>query len=131
MSTEHPEDLLFTQTHEYIALDEEIGTVGLSQYAVTELNEIIYLELPDVGDEVRAGEPFGTVEAVKAVFDLNSPVTGEVTEVNEAVVEDPQIVVDSPYDQGWLIRVKVTDPAELDELLNSDAYVEHCESEAH
>ncbi len=131
MSNVHPEDLFFTQTHEYIALEEEIGTVGLTQYAATELNEIIYLELPDVGDEVRAGEPFGSVEAVKAVFDLNSPVTGEVTEVNEAAVEDPQIVVDSPYDQGWLIRVKITDPAELDELMNSDAYQEHCEAESH
>jgi glycine cleavage system H protein len=131
MSTEIPEDHLYTESHEYIAVVDDVGTLGLTQYAVTELNEIIYLELPEAGDEVRAGEPFGSVEAVKAVFDLNSPVTGEVIEVNEAAVENPQIVTDDPYEKGWLVRVRISDPDELDNLMNSDAYQEHCESEAH
>jgi len=131
MSNEVPEDLFYAETHEYFNVGEGEGTVGLSQYAVTELNEIIYLELPEEGDEVRAGEPFGTVEAVKAVFDLNSPVTGEVTAANDAAVENPQIVVDDPYGSGWLIRVKLKDVGELDDLMTSNAYEEHCASESH
>lgn len=132
MSDQAPDDLFYTESHEYVGVGEgDIGTVGLTLFAAGELNEIIYLELPEVGDEVRAGEPFGTVEAVKAVFDLNSPVTGEVAEVNEGAVENPQVVVDSPYDKGWLIRVKLDNMAELDNLMNSDAYDDHCASESH
>lgn len=131
MSSEAPEDLYYTESHEYLRVDNSEGVVGLTRHAVTELNEIIYLELPDEGDEVRAGEPFGTVEAVKAVFDLNSPITGEVVAVNLDVADNPQAVVDDPYGEGWLIRVKIDDPTEIDALMDADAYMEHCESESH
>ncbi len=131
MSTEAPEDLFYAKTHEHIAVEDGVGTIGLTQYAVTELNEIIFLELPEEGDEVRAGEPFGTVEAVKAVFDLNSPVTGEVIAINTAAEENPQSVVEDPFGKGWLVKVKLSDLAELDALMTADDYIAHCESEPH
>ncbi|NUP90994.1 MAG: glycine cleavage system protein GcvH [Candidatus Sumerlaeia bacterium] len=126
MSDSIPEDLYYTESHEYLAIEDTTGTVGITAYAAHELNEIIYLELPEEGDEVRAGEPFGTVEAVKAVFDLNSPVTGEVIAVNTAATDNPQIVIDDPYGDGWLIKVKMENVGELDELLTSDDYERHC-----
>lgn len=129
MSDAFPEDLFYTETHEYLLVENGTGKIGLTKYAVTELNEIIFLELPEVGDEIRAGEPMGTVEAVKAVFDLNSPVTGEVIEVNQAAVDNPQIVTDDPYGKGWLVRAKLADTAELDDLMTSDDYEAHCEQE--
>jgi glycine cleavage system H protein len=131
MSADIPEDLFYTETHEYIQVDDSVGTVGLTKYAVTELNEIIFLELPEEGDEVRAREPMGTIEAVKAVFDLNSPVTGEVIEVNQAAVDSPQIVTDDPYGEGWLVKIKIADPSELDDLMTADSYEAHCEEAGH
>jgi len=131
MSETHPKDLRYTASHEYLRLAGDVGTIGLSQHAITELNELIFFELPEVGDSVTQGEPFGTVEAVKAVFDLNSPVSGEVTEVNQSAIDDAQSIAEDPHGDGWLIKVKLADPSEADQLMDSEAYAAHCESDAH
>jgi len=131
MSDTHPKDLRYTESHEYLRVEGAVGTIGLSQHAVTELNELIFFELPEIGDSVTKGEPFGTVEAVKAVFDLNSPVSGEVTEVNQAAIDDAQSIAEDPQGDGWLIRVKLADLSEAEQLMDSDSYAAHCAGDAH
>ncbi len=118
-----PNDLFYTKEHEYIrrAGDDEI-IVGITDYAQGELSDIVFVELPDVGSSFAKMEPFGTIEAVKAVSELYTPVGGEVTAVNEALQDDPAVVNRDPYGDGWMIRLRVTDPGELDDLLDSDAY---------
>ncbi len=118
-----PDDLLYTKEHEYIrrAGDDEI-IVGITDYAQGELSDIVFVELPDVGSSFGKMEPFGTIEAVKAVSELYTPVAGEVTAVNEALQEDPAVVNRDPYGDGWMIRLRVSDQAELDGLLGPDAY---------
>jgi glycine cleavage system H protein len=131
MSHEIPEDLFYTESHEYLQVDNGTGRIGLTSYACSELNEIIYLDLPEEAAELRQSEPMGSVEAVKAVFDLNSPCSGEVIEINSEAVDNPQIVIDDPYDKGWLVKVKIGNPDELDALMTSDDYEKHCTKEAH
>lgn len=118
-----PNDLLYTKEHEYIrrAGDDEI-IVGITDYAQSELSDIVFVELPDVGSSFGQMEPFGTIEAVKAVSELYTPVAGEVTAVNEALQDDPAVVNRDPYGEGWMIRLRVSDQAELDDLLAPDAY---------
>jgi glycine cleavage system H protein len=119
-----PEVLRYTEEHEYVRSadsDDEI-VVGITDYAQGELGDVVYVELPTVGDSFERMEIFGTIEAVKAVSDLYSPVSGEVVAINEALEEDPALVNSDPYGEGWMIRLRVGDPSELDELLGSDAY---------
>ena len=117
-----PAELKYTKEHEWVKVDGSVVVVGITDYAQGELGDIVFVELPSVGTEVKAMEPFGTIEAVKAVSDLFSPVSGKVAETNPALEDDPMVINRDPYGEGWMIKVEVRDPAELDGLLNGEAY---------
>lgn len=112
----------FTRSHEYIRMDGDVGVVGISDHAQKELGDVIFVELPEVGSDVTAGEQFGSIESVKAFSDLYSPVSGEVVEVNGSLADRPELVNTSPYDEGWMIKVRSRDAAELEALMDSGAY---------
>ncbi|MCJ8279122.1 MAG: glycine cleavage system protein GcvH [Rivularia sp. ALOHA_DT_140] len=122
MAFEYPEDLKYLDSHEYVRLEDENATIGISAFAIDQLGDIVFLELPEVGDTVSKGESFGTVESVKAVEDLNSPVTGTVTECNDAMVDSPENLADDPYGDGWLIKVQVEDPSDVDDAMSAAEY---------
>ena len=124
---EIPDDLLYTEEHEYLKKTDESGVyqIGITDYAQGELGDIVYVELPDPGDKFARMEVFGTVEAVKAVSDLYCPVTGVVVEVNDALADDPALVNNDPYGQGWMIKLRVTDESELEQLLGAAEYAAH------
>ena len=117
-----PDDLLYTEEHEWVRVDGNVATIGITDYAQSELGDIVYVELPNVGDKTKQMEPFGTIEAVKAVSDLYAPLTGKVVEVNEALADSPDLVNKDPYGEGWMIRVEMADPSELEKLLSADDY---------
>lgn len=112
----------FTKSHEYIRMDGDVGVVGISDHAQKELGDVIFVELPGVGSDVTAGEQFGSIESVKAFSDLYSPVSGEVVEINGSLADRPESVNTSPYEDGWMIKVRLRDAAELDALMDSAAY---------
>ena len=122
MELEYPSDLKYLDSHEYVRMDGDIATIGISAFAVDQLGDIVFLELPEVGDRVTKGETFGSVESVKAVEDMYSAVTGTVVERNEIVLETPEQLADDPYGEGWLLKVRVEDPSELDEALTAEEY---------
>lgn len=122
MGLEYPEDLKYLDTHEYVRLEGEIATIGITGYAVDQLGDIVFLELPEIGDAVTKEETFGSIESVKAVEDLSSPVTGTVIERNEAMIESPDQVVEDPYGEGWLLKVRVNDPGEIDDAMTAQEY---------
>jgi len=127
---ELPSDLRYLKTHEWARRDGAEVTVGVTEYAVEALErDIVFVELPAVHSQVKQGEPFGVIEAVKAVYDLYSPVTGRVAEINEALANDPGVVGRSPFGEGWMIRVEMVDPSEFDQLLTADQYRTTIESE--
>jgi glycine cleavage system H protein len=117
-----PNDLKYTKDHEWIAFDGEIATVGITDFAQRELGDIVYVEIETVGELLKADEVFGTVEAVKTVSDLFLPVEGEILELNEDLETSPEDVNNDPYDKGWMIKMKVSNPSDLDNLLTSDDY---------
>lgn len=119
-----PKDLKYAQSHEWVRLDGDTATIGISDYAQGELGDIVFVELPEVGSEVQRGEACGTIEAVKTVSDFNAPVSGEVIEVNEAVEEEPTLVNTDCYGEGWIMKIRISDSAELDELMDAAAYSE-------
>lgn len=119
-----PQNLKFTKTHEWVKIDDDVVTIGLADYAQQELGDITYLELPDVGDSVGAGETFGVVESVKAASDIYSPFDGEVVERNDGAVDSPEVINASPYDDAWLIKVRVSDPSQASALMDAAAYDE-------
>ena len=122
-----PEHLLFTEEHEYVNKNDasDIVEIGITDYAQGELGDVVYVDLPKPGAKFGKMEPFGTIEAVKAVSELYSPLTGEITEVNSALEGDPSIVNKDPYGAGWMFKMRVQKPAELDELLGPDDYASH------
>ena len=122
-----PKDLLYTEEHEYVKAtkDQSVVIVGITDYAQGELGDIVYLELPSVGATFSKHDVFGTIEAVKAVSELFSPVSGEIVEVNARLEKEPQLVNSSPYGDGWMVKIKLSDPAEQNGLMNSDAYSAH------
>lgn len=124
MAFEYPENLKYLDTHEYARIDEEEGqvTVGITAFAIDQLGEIVFLELPEVGDSVEKGEAFGNIESVKAVESLKSPVTGAVVERNDALVEAPEQIGDDPYGDGWLIKVQVENLEDLEDAMSADEY---------
>ena len=124
-----PSGLLYTEEHEYLAKtdQDDVYTVGITDYAQGELGDIVYVELPEGGESFGKGDTFGTVEAVKAVSDLYMPLAGEIVEVNPALADDPALVNSDPYGDGWMIRLRVSDPGELDGLLGPDDYAKHIE----
>ena len=113
----------FHQDHAWIRMEGGIGIIGISQYAQEQMGKIIYVELPEAGTEVIAGEPLGALESSKVTSDLMSPVSGEVVESNQALEEEPTLVNDSPYERGWITRVRLKDPAEIDGLMEEAAYL--------
>lgn len=117
-----PDDRRYTPEHEWIRLDGEEAVVGITDYAQSQLGDIVYVELPRVGSRVTAMQTFGVVESVKTASDLFSPVSGTVVEVNEALTREPERVNASPYDEGWMIRVRPDDPSEIDRLLTAEQY---------
>lgn len=120
------DDLRYAESHEWVKVDGDIATVGISDYAQHALGNIVYVDMPEVGDEVTQGEDFGAVESVKAASDLLSPVSGEVVEINEALEDEPELVNQDAY-ANWIMKVKISDPAELDNLLDGAAYAKLCE----
>ena len=117
-----PAELKYTKEHEWIKIDGSIATVGLTDYAQGELGDIVFVELAQVGDDVKREGVFGTIEAVKAVSDMFAPVSGKVIEINAALEDDPMVVNQDPYGGGWMIKLEVTDPGELDQLLSAADY---------
>jgi len=124
MSFETPDDRRYMESHEYAARDGDAVRVGISDFAQDELGDVVFVELPDVGDSVTHDEAFGVVESIKAVSDLYAPVSGEVTAVNEDLFDAPELVNDDPYGDGWMLEVKLSDESELDELLSASEYDE-------
>jgi glycine cleavage system H protein len=116
------EGLRYTHEHEWIRLDGDEGVIGISDYAQDELGDVVYVDLPALGTLLTAGERFGEIESVKTVSELFAPATGEVTAVNEALADQPELVNESPYDDGWMVRIVLTDPTQLESLLDVDAY---------
>ena len=125
--SERPADLLYTEEHEYLKKTDEadVYIVGITDYAQGELGDVVYVELPSVGERFSKQDVFGTVEAVKAVSDLYAPINGEVTEVNTALADDPALVNSDPYGAGWMIKVRIDDASQLDGLLGADEYGKH------
>ena len=119
-----PADLKYTKEHEWIKVDGDVATIGITDYAQGELGDIVFIELPNVGDQTKHMESFGTIEAVKAVSDIFAPVSGEITEVNEKLADEPEIINKDPYGEGWMVKIKLSDTAELDNLLTADLYKE-------
>jgi glycine cleavage system H protein len=126
-----PAQLRYSETHEWVHVDGAIATVGISKFAVDQLTDLIMIELPPVGTRLVAGKGFGEIESVKAVSDLYAPIGGEVTEVNTAVVNNIQLLADDPYNQGWLIKVKISDVSPVSKLMDLAAYEKKVSEDAH
>ncbi|MGQ4646447.1 glycine cleavage system protein GcvH [Lyngbya aestuarii] len=122
MDLEYPEDLKYLDSHEYARLDGEIATIGISAFAIDQLGDLVFLELPEIGDALERGESFGSVESVKAVEDLYPPVSGTVIERNEAMIESPELIAEDPYGEGWLLKLRINDPDELEDALSANEY---------
>lgn len=117
-----PENLKYSKDHEWVKAEGKIATIGITHYAQDQLGDVVYVELPPTGKELKAGEEFGVVESVKSVSSLYSPVLGKVTEVNQELNNAPQLVNESPYDKAWIMKVELANPSELDGLLSAEAY---------
>ena len=122
MSLEYPEDLRYLDSHEYVRLEGEIATIGISAFAVDQLGDVVFVELPEVGDLVTMNESFGTIESVKAVENLNSPVTGTVIARNDSIIDSPEQIAEDPYGEGWLLKVRVNDLGDIDDTLTAKEY---------
>jgi len=123
------DDLHYSESHEWVRVDGEIGTIGITEHAQKQLGEIVYLELPEVGHVYNADDEFGTVESVKAVSELYSPVSGEVVEVNKSAVSEPGIINDDPQGDGWLIKIKLSTDEEIGKLMSAEAYAQYVSEE--
>jgi glycine cleavage system H protein len=121
---EIPAGLRYSKEHEWVATEEEVATIGITDYAQEQLGEIVYVELPAVGDKISKDDAFGVVESVKAVSDIYAPVSGTVVEVNQELPESPEMINEDPYGDGWLVKVKVSDASELEDLLDNGEYEE-------
>ena len=119
-----PNDLRYTRDHEWVRVDGDEATVGITQYAADQLGDIVFVELPDAGRDLEEAKPFGVVELVKAVSDLFAPVSGEVTAINGALASDPELVNSDPYGEGWMLKLRIASPDQLDDLLDGEAYDE-------
>ena len=130
MSNDVPSDLKYAKSHEWVRVDDEgIATIGITDHAQELLGDLVFVELPEVGAEIGAGSACAVVESVKAASDVYSPVTGEVVEVNEALADAPETINQDAYEEGWIFRLRMADPDELEALMDADSYAEHAESE--
>jgi glycine cleavage system H protein len=124
-----PEDSRYAKSHEYVHVEGNVGTIGITDYAQKELGDVVFVELPTVGTVLDAADELGSIESVKAVSELFSPVSGEVVEVNERLREKPELINTDPYGDGWMVRIRMSDPTEVDELMNAEEYEEYIEAE--
>ena len=125
-----PENLRYSKDHEWVSVDGDIGTVGITDYAQHSLGDVVYIDMPRVGDKLSGHEAFGSVESVKAVSEIFMPVTGEITEVNDGLNDTPEAVNNDPYVGGWMIKVKMDNPGEADAMLSAEEYEEYLAASA-
>jgi len=125
----YPEENLYTKDHEWLKVDGDLVTVGITEYAQKELGDVVFVDLPEVGDTFEANEPFGSVESVKAVSEIFCPVSGEVLEVNTKLEDTPELVNQSPHEKAWMIKLRASKPDELGELLSADEYEEYLQEQ--
>ena len=126
----NPEQLMYASTHEWVGVgDNDVATIGISAFALEQLTDLVFMELPSAGDSASSGEAFGEVESVKAVSPMYSPVSGEIVEVNDSVADNLDSLGDDPYDKGWIIKVKMSERSELDNLMDFTAYQKQCADE--
>ncbi len=126
-----PKGLLYTKDHEWAKVNGDNAVVGITQFAVEQLGDITLVELPEVGDTVEAGEAMGTIESVKAVSDLYAPLSGTVTAINGNLEDEPELVNDDPFGQGWMIKIELSDETEAEDLMDAESYSRHCEEGGH
>jgi glycine cleavage system H protein len=126
----YSEDNLYTKDHEWILVQNNVGTIGITDYAQHELGDVVYVDLPEVGDTFEANEPFGSVESVKAVSEIFCPVSGEILEVNSKLEESPELINQSPHEKAWMIKIRLTNPDEVKELLSAQEYEEYLQEQA-
>ncbi len=119
---DYPDSYSYTREHEWISVEGDVGTVGVTHHAQEELGDVVFVELPEPGTQCRQGEPFGTIESVKAVSDLYAPASGEVVEVNEQLADRPEIVNEDPHGAGWMVKIRLASPAEVDGLMSAAEY---------
>ncbi|MBM4270158.1 MAG: glycine cleavage system protein GcvH [Deltaproteobacteria bacterium] len=124
---ELPEDLKYTREHEWVSIEENVATVGITDHAQEQLGEVVFVELPGVGDRVEKSEPFGVVESTKAVSDIYAPLTGEVTEVNDDLPDSPELVNEDPYGDGWMVKITIGEDTDLDDLMTAEEYRQYIE----
>lgn len=122
--TQIPEHLIYSESHEWLQLESDIATIGITDFAQTELGDIVFAELPEVGEHLERGETFGTLEAVKTVADLIAPASGEVLEVNDSLAEEAEQINEDPYGGGWLLKIRIDDAADLEDLLSAQDYAD-------
>lgn len=119
---EFPEELKYTEEHEWVMVEEDLAVIGISDFAQDALGDVVFVELPEVGAEVEAGKAFGVVESVKAVSDIYAPISGTVEEINEDLLDTPEIINTSPYEDGWLIKIRMRDASDVEDLMDAEAY---------
>ena len=126
----YPKENLYSTDHEWISVQDNIATIGITDYAQHELGDVVFVDLPEVGDTFEANEPFGSVESVKAVSEIFCPVSGEVIEINSTLVANPELVNESPHEKAWMIKVRVANSEELSELMSAEAYEEYLQGQS-
>jgi glycine cleavage system H protein len=126
----YPKDLLYSQEHEWVRVEEDLCVLGITEYAQKELGEVVFVELPEVGQVFDAGDEIGTIESVKAVAEFYTAVAGEVVEINDAVTEDPEVLNDDPHGDGWLVKIRFSSAADLRQMMNAEQYEQYLEGEA-
>lgn len=119
---DYPEDLLYTEEHEWVRLEDDVCVVGITQFAQDELGEVVFVELPEVGQVFDAGDEIGTIESVKAVAEIYTPVAGEIVEVNDAVSEEPELINEDPHHEGWLVKIRFSSADDLKKLMKAEKY---------
>jgi glycine cleavage system H protein len=127
---ELPEDLKYTREHEWVSIDGSVATIGITDHAQEQLGDVVFVELPTVGDRVEKADAFGVVESTKAVSDVYAPLSGEVTEVNDDLPDNPELINEDPYGDGWMVKVAIADQADLEELMTADEYRKFIEESA-
>ncbi len=124
-----PDELKYTEEHEWVLIENDIATIGITDFAQDQLGDVVFVELPDVGDELEAGKTFGVVESVKAVSDIYAPLSGEVVELNDDLPDEPEILNNSPYEDGWMVKIRMSNLDEVDGLLDAADYQEFIEKD--
>ena len=125
-----PSDLKYSREHEWIRVDGNLATIGITDYAQEELGDIVNVELPEEGDEIHKDEAFGAVESVKASSEVFSPLSGKIAEVNEPLMDAPEMINEDPYDEGWMVKIELSDSSELDDLMDAEGYEQYVQEES-